>query len=154
MVSWSRSFVVAIKIVVFSIVWAVVGVIISLIGSASVILALLTNPTAFQGTFSSQTAFGIVLLTAIIGTIVTALGTIATVVKFTTDEAVKEVFSSYAAPSTTQTATPIQPIHPAKVSNASAMPASGAGNYKICPRCGTPNLPEAKFCKKCGTLLP
>jgi len=154
MVSWSRSFMVAIKIVVFSIVWAVVGLIISFIGSASVILAILANPTGFQGTFSNQAAFGIVLLTAIIGTIVTALGTIATVVKFTTDEAVKEVFSSYVTPGAVQAATPIPPAQPVDVSNVSTTPTSVTGNYKICPRCGTPNLPEAKFCKKCGTLLP
>ncbi|MCD6483477.1 MAG: zinc-ribbon domain-containing protein [Candidatus Odinarchaeota archaeon] len=154
MVSWSRSFMVAIKIVVFSIVWAVVGLIITLIGSASVILAILTNPTAFQGSFSNQAAFGIVFLTAIIGTIVTALGTIATVVKFTTDEAVKEVFSSNVAPRATQAVAPIPSVQPVGVSNVSTTPTQVKGNYKICPRCGTPNLQDAKFCKKCGTPLP
>lgn len=154
MVSWSRSFMVAIKIVVFSIVWAVVGLIITLIGSASVVFAIFTNPSAFQGTVGNQTAFGIILITAIAGSIVTALGTIATVVKFTTDEAVKEVFSSYAMSGVPQSVAAVPPP-PISVPKQNIPPAStNTSNFKICPKCGTPNPVEAKFCKNCGTPLP
>lgn len=152
MVSWGRSFLVALKIVVFSIVWSIIGGIISF----GVTLAMFPLSTAINP--NNPTSILVFLLPLfLIGGIISGLGIIATLVKFTIDESVEEVKKMFsgayptAMPSTApSTVAGIPPTTPSTITPTTAPIAQ---NKKICPFCGAENPPEAKFCKVCGAKL-
>ena len=95
MVTWSRSFVVAFKILLVSLIWYVVGLIITLMGIAIMgVGALLelsrsaaTPEEAFARLGGLLAASSIFLIA---GILVAVLGVMATQVKFIVDEAVEE----------------------------------------------------------------
>ncbi|MGQ4832357.1 MAG: zinc-ribbon domain-containing protein [Candidatus Asgardarchaeia archaeon] len=147
MVSWGRSFLVALKIVIFSIVWSIIGSVISFIVLFAMIpVSMSVNPN----NPTSLIAFFLPLV--LVGGIISGLGIIATLVKFTIDESLNEVKkilqSQYPISAPTTMSPPIQQSTPTPLG-----PTQPTQNQKICPFCGAVNPPEAKFCKVCGAKL-
>lgn len=96
MVTWGRSFVVAFKILLVSVIWYVVGFIIALMGIA--IMGVGTFLELSGSAATPEEAFtrlgGLLAASSIFliaGVIVAVLGVMATQVKFIVDEAVEEV---------------------------------------------------------------
>lgn len=97
MVSWGRSFVVALKIFLVTLIWYIIGAVIAIlptIGVLSVIYYSLLSGTTPDVSTLQSTLLGsgiVIAVTVLIGTFIAVIGAIATSVKFITDEAVKEV---------------------------------------------------------------
>ena len=97
MVSWSRSFVVALKIFLVTLIWYIIGIVIAIlptIGVLSIISSSLLSGTTPDISTLQSTLLGsgvIVTVAVLIGTFIAVIGAIATSVKFITDEAVEEV---------------------------------------------------------------
>jgi len=97
MVSWGRSFVVALKIFLVTLIWYIIGIVIAIlptIGVLSMIFSSLLSGTTpdistLQSTLLSSGV--IITVTVLIGTFIAVIGAIATSVKFITDEAVEEI---------------------------------------------------------------
>jgi len=94
MVTWSRSFVVALKIFVVSILWYIVGLIIAMIGVAAlgigVVSKLSTPPRTPEEAMAYMGTLGIAFVFLLIGGIVAGFGALATFVKFIVEEAIEE----------------------------------------------------------------
>jgi len=149
-VSWGRSFIVALKIVIFSLVWAILGSVI-----ASVLIFVVMPFMTYSINPSDPTTIIIAFLpiATIVG-IISGLGIIATTVKFIVEESVNEVKQTVfpAASLPTQTFTPPPPP---QMATESARPVSieRTEEQKICPYCKAINPGDAKFCKVCGSRL-
>ena len=150
MVSWGRSFIVALKIVIFSLVWAILGSVI-----ASVLIFVVMPFMTYSINPSDPTTIIIAFLpiTIIVG-IISGLGIIATIVKFIVEESVNEVKQTVFPAASLSTPT-FTPPSPSQMISESTRPVSieRVGEQRICPYCKAINPGDAKFCKVCGSRL-
>ncbi len=104
MVSWGRSFIVALKILVVSLLWVILGsiiIVLPVIGSIGMVMGAIQSGAQPSEVLDMLGGFMVLLsITGLIGGIIMTLGVIATYVKFIVDEAVDEMRKStaYAPP--------------------------------------------------------
>ncbi|RLE60454.1 MAG: hypothetical protein DRJ32_02880 [Thermoprotei archaeon] len=95
MAGWGRSFWLAIKVIVFSILWSIIGGIIFyvglLLGGSSLITYLITMDfTSLSELNLASIIVGVILVA--IGLFIISLGSLASVIKVTSDEGVNECY--------------------------------------------------------------
>ncbi|MFQ5951718.1 MAG: hypothetical protein ACE5KH_06515 [Candidatus Geothermarchaeales archaeon] len=95
MVSWGRAFWKGFVILLWTMVWAIVGGIVMALSMGAAIFGVLADPTYFFLSSPGLLA-GAGLIGFIIGTIIVALGSYAAIVKVTVDTAREELRSSSA----------------------------------------------------------
>ncbi|OYT30586.1 MAG: hypothetical protein B6U94_06385 [Thermofilum sp. ex4484_79] len=104
MVSWGRSFIVALKILAVSFLWILLGLIIivlPIIGSLGTVIGAIESGTPPSEVVDMLGGFIVLLsITGLIGGIIMTLGVNATYVKFIVDEAINEMrrTTAYAPP--------------------------------------------------------
>ncbi|MCD6457446.1 MAG: hypothetical protein J7K82_01220 [Thermoproteales archaeon] len=92
MVSWGRSFLLAVKVILFSIIWYIIGGIIIGVG---VLLSGASLPRSLSDISAINIAGSIVaLIVSAIGGIIIGLGATASLIKVTIDESVKEAWQT------------------------------------------------------------
>ena len=99
MVTWGRSFAVAFKILLVSVLWYVLGfivglVIIAMTGGATLLTALSSPWHLRDVVLNPWSAYTMVIGVSsaiIIGAVIAAVGSVATMVKYIVEEAVREV---------------------------------------------------------------
>jgi hypothetical protein len=145
MVSWGKSFETAVKIILMSIVWYVIGfciafIIITLAGGLEGLVLLLnpglvTNPSQLLGLIGRLIAA--FFFAMIVGGTISALGGMATLLKYSAELIADEV----AVTST---------LHLSPQGPPTSAPSQSS---KFCHTCGAQSFVTAKFCSSCGTRL-
>jgi len=94
MVSWRRSFVIAIKYLVFAVIWAIVGVVIGVLMAGAASFDMIEEITANPGVLAEDPTIIARLVSAtlglIIGAIISYLGLIASFAKYVVGETVRK----------------------------------------------------------------
>jgi hypothetical protein len=146
MVSWQTAFKTALKILVTSIGWYVLGVIIILAGWASGGLVALMNPNVLSDPLAAMQVLAGGVIATIIGGAIIYLGMIATTLKYSVELIADEVRGRAAAPQQRAFAPPPAPT--------SAPVESRVLSWtEPCPKCGKEMPRESKFCDTCGARL-
>ena len=136
MVSWVTAFKTALKIILMSLGWYILGIIIIIAGWAGGGLAALSNPNPS----SILGGIGGAVIASIVGGAIIYLGVMATTLKYSVELIADEVRAKGAVPSFAATAPP--PPYPPPVLT-----------EKICSKCGVQNVFTAQYCTKCGNKL-
>ncbi|MHA1593720.1 MAG: zinc-ribbon domain-containing protein [Candidatus Baldrarchaeia archaeon] len=149
MPSWGRAFVVAIKVFLVGLIWAIIGQIIIWIGSSMLIAALIPELQHAQRPEEVLPYVGqmvaIMLPLLVVGAIITTIGVYATLIKYTVDEAVKECRSIQSQYPAYQPYQYTYPGPPAQVTEAKPI--------RVCPVCKSAVPEDAVFCPNCGAKL-
>ncbi len=157
MPTWGRSFVLALKTIIFGILWGIVGIIIIVIG---LLLPMMTNPQYYMNNPNAMVGlmFGS-LIFVIIGSVVAALGFYASLIKFTIEEAIKELtgIPQYRPPPVRPVPSPPppKPITPPStvIPTKPIVKTEETAVLQYCPDCGARLPPGAIFCPNCGRKL-
>jgi len=155
MPTWTRSFVLALKTIIFGILWGIVGIVIIVIG---LLLPMMTNPQYYMNNPNAMVGlmFGS-LIFVIIGSVIAALGFYASLIKFTIEETIKELtgIPQYTPPPVRPAPPPPpKPITPPPtVAPAKPIVKTEAAVLQYCPDCGARLPPGAIFCPNCGKKL-
>ena len=90
MAGWGSAFATAFKIVIMSIVWAIIGIILIAIGISMMGMPIMTTATQMpRPYFSGQAIVG--LIVALIGYVILLLGTLASFLKYSAEYYAEEV---------------------------------------------------------------
>lgn len=129
MVGWGFAFGRGFVILLWSIVWAIVGGIIAVVLSGGTLAAMASNPTAIAS--NPLAVIGTFFLGFFLAALIAIVGLYASIVKVAVDSAMKQM----------------------EMSGMGARPVSY--NIGTQPTLTTaPNPPAIKFCKNCGTSVP
>jgi hypothetical protein len=148
MVSWGKAFGTAVTIILMTIVWYVIGLGIALLvlviaGGITnfAILAdprILTNPLEALGALAlASGSIGIFYLALVGGVAISALGGIATILKYSAELIANET-------NVTKTLHLSPQLPSVRISS---LPS------KLCPACGAQSSATTKYCSNCGTKL-
>jgi hypothetical protein len=145
MVSWGNAFKTALKIVLMSIGWYILGLIVIIAGWAGGAVTALTDPNILRDPLGILGVLGGAVIVSIIGGAIIYLGVIASALKYSVELIADEVGRGTAvhelhlAPPLVPASTPVE----VKV----AIPT------EACPNCGKKMPHGSKFCDKCGSRL-
>jgi hypothetical protein len=149
MVSWGKAFGTAVTIIVMVIAWYIFGfgIAILIIGMAGGInnLAILADPRILTNplqalaflSFASGSIIIVYYLAFFIGAAISALGGMATILKYSAELIAKET-------NTTKTIRLSAQPPPVRITPQSS---------KLCPTCGAQTSATTKYCSNCGTKL-
>ena len=94
MVSWGRSFVIAIKYLVFAVIWAIVGIVISVLMAGAASFGMIQDLMADPSVLVEDPTIVVRLISAalglIIGAVISCLGLIASFAKYVVGETVRK----------------------------------------------------------------
>jgi len=145
LVSWGNAFKTALKILVMSIGWYIIGVVIIIAGWAGGGLTALTNPNFLRDPLAILTVLGGAVIVSIIGGAIIYLGVIASALKYSVELIADEVGARAAGPQEPYPAPPPTPTsRPVEAQIASS---------SECPECGKEMPHGSKYCDKCGARL-
>jgi hypothetical protein len=145
LVSWGNAFKTALRIVLMSIVWYIIGVVIIIAGWAGGGLTALTDPNVLRDPLAILTVLGGAVIVSIIGGAIIYLGVIASALKYSVELIADEVREGAAAPQHPYPAPPTPASRPIE--------AQVTILTESCPECGKEMPRGSKYCDKCGTRL-
>jgi len=146
MVSWDKAFGTAVKIVLVSAAWYIIGILVALLfiilGGGSVISSIISHPAIIQRPNLLFLAIGQVIVVVVIGFaaggIIASLGVMATVLKYPVELIADEVYER----------NDLMLLRPTQASNLAA-----TSKLKVCGSCGGENPVRDAYCGDCGNRL-
>jgi hypothetical protein len=146
MVSWDRAFGTAVKIVLGSAAWYIIGILVALVfiilGDGPVISTIISHPTAFLSPNALLPTIGQIIIVVVIGFvaggIIASLGVIATFLKYPAELIADEVHGR----------NDMMLLRPTQASNLAA-----TSKLKVCRSCGGENPVRDAYCGSCGIRL-
>jgi fluoride ion exporter CrcB/FEX len=145
MVSWERAFGTAVKIVLLTIVWCILGAAISImlivmVGNVTT-LSTLSNPTMLLNPANFIASF----IAWLVGAIVGGLGALTTYLKYSAELYAGKVKARKDPALSFNTTTSTRNV---------GAPSASRQPIMFCQTCGTQNSTSSKYCKKCGNRFP
>jgi hypothetical protein len=146
MVSWGNAFKTALKIVLMSIGWYILGLIVIIAGWAGGAVTALTDPNILRDPLGILGVLGGAVIVSIIGGAIIYLGVIASALKYSVELIADEVGRGTVAP---------HELHPAPPLVPGSTPVEGkvVSSTEACRQCGKKMPQGSIFCDKCGARL-